>query len=38
MDDGEEYTVSLVVLVEDEPEHTEDHPHCDDVACPCNAA
>jgi hypothetical protein len=38
MDDGEEYEVSLVVICEDEPEHTEEHPTCSDDECPCNAA
>jgi hypothetical protein len=37
MDDGEEVYVVLVVD-EDEPEHTDEHPTCDDDECPCNAA
>jgi hypothetical protein len=34
MDDGEEYEVSLVVICEDEPEHTEEHPVTNGIKWP----
>jgi hypothetical protein len=25
----------FIVLMEDEPLHTDEHPYCDDMTCPC---
>ena len=32
----DQHTIALVVEMEDEQLHTDEHPFCDDILCPCH--